>query len=1094
MMKKLLTFLVSVLLFLPATAFAVTSVPWSITNLTDAFIFPNLVNGNAKGIIVSASSTVNSTLSVSSLTAGNCVQAGVGGLLTTIVGACGTSGGSITAVTATYPILSSGGTSPNISTAFGTTTSNTFAGTQTFTNSPVFSTLSAGTVNSTTAGTLYSTATSTPTVTAPITYSGTLGSFIGGISGTFACTNASAGVTGCLTGTDYNTFNAKQPAGNYITALTGDVTASGPGSAAATLATVNGNVGSFTYASITVNGKGLITAASNGTTPEVPLTFTWPLIRSSNTVTFGGLSTTSNLTPGFLPYVTGVNTFGQVATTTVSCGSGTSCSSFVVIGSSPVTITATGGSGSGNVSTSSAETSGRVPFWTSTSATPALLSGGVAGFTWNNTNTNLAFTYGSTTALSVSGLSSGNCVQAGTGGILTTTGSACSSGGGSAYPFPLANNATSTLTGFNAGLFSGWKVGIGTSTPFAALSIQATSTTESGFGGTGLSYLFAIGSSTKGTSTTTLFTVDNTGAVIANATSPVTSAKLFEVQSSGADRLVVFPTAGSVAFGPASSGWATFANGSTITIGRPIGDGTITSGTETLEWNNNDTTVGARGVFFIGTTVNTRDVTLTRLSKGTLELGNGLTSNALGTFVSERLGLGTTSPFALLSVVATSTTGSGAPTTLFAIASTTGGTSTSTLFSVDNTGSIKTSITGSTQCLHVDTNGVITGTSSDCGSGGSSFGYPFPAVNKTATTSPIMLLASTTIGNGLPQGGLTVNGDATTTGTTAMLGTAYTLGLLNVGATSCNNTGGIFGVCGNMQQNNGGTFYFGGNLLWVGNGNYNILAGNSGLDFNVGAGGRFSFNGGPVGIGTTTPIGAQLVLASSTGSALKFTDGSNTSTQWNMTNFGGVLSLATTSAAQPTATSTVAPIQISSSATTQVGIASTTPWRTLDVKGTVALNGLTSATGLTVQGICLVTATQELVVNSGANCSTSSARFKHNIQALTLSGIDMVNAIQLVTFERNDAPDKSRIGFTAENVAGIDSRLAGYDNLGLPNSVDDEAVLAVAIKAIQDQQKQINSLGSPKEENWQWVVIGLLVFAVVAQQVQIRRIKNEKSG
>jgi hypothetical protein len=57
-----------------------------------------------------------------------------------------------------------------------------------------------------------------------------------------------------------------QPSGNYITALTGDVTATGPGSVAATLATVNSNVGSFgsstSIPSFTVNAKGLITAAS----------------------------------------------------------------------------------------------------------------------------------------------------------------------------------------------------------------------------------------------------------------------------------------------------------------------------------------------------------------------------------------------------------------------------------------------------------------------------------------------------------------------------------------------------------------------------------------------------------------------------------------------------------------------------------------------------------------------------------------------------------------------------------------------------------------------------------------------------------------
>jgi len=69
-------------------------------------------------------------------------------------------------------------------------------------------------------------------------------------------------------------LNGKQATGNYITALTGDVTASGPGSVAATLATVNSNVGSFGSATqvgtFTVNAKGLTTAASNVTiTPAV---------------------------------------------------------------------------------------------------------------------------------------------------------------------------------------------------------------------------------------------------------------------------------------------------------------------------------------------------------------------------------------------------------------------------------------------------------------------------------------------------------------------------------------------------------------------------------------------------------------------------------------------------------------------------------------------------------------------------------------------------------------------------------------------------------------------------------------------------------
>lgn len=59
----------------------------------------------------------------------------------------------------------------------------------------------------------------------------------------------------------YTDISGSVPA---LTALTGDGTASGTGSQPLTLATVNANVGAFTSANITVNAKGLITAASNG--------------------------------------------------------------------------------------------------------------------------------------------------------------------------------------------------------------------------------------------------------------------------------------------------------------------------------------------------------------------------------------------------------------------------------------------------------------------------------------------------------------------------------------------------------------------------------------------------------------------------------------------------------------------------------------------------------------------------------------------------------------------------------------------------------------------------------------------------------------
>jgi hypothetical protein len=65
--------------------------------------------------------------------------------------------------------------------------------------------------------------------TAPLSYSNT--------TGVFSISQATTSTNGYLSSTDWNTFDSKQPAGSYITALTGEATASGPGSASVTLST-----------------------------------------------------------------------------------------------------------------------------------------------------------------------------------------------------------------------------------------------------------------------------------------------------------------------------------------------------------------------------------------------------------------------------------------------------------------------------------------------------------------------------------------------------------------------------------------------------------------------------------------------------------------------------------------------------------------------------------------------------------------------------------------------------------------------------------------------------------------------------------------
>jgi hypothetical protein len=134
-----------------------------------------------------------------------------------------------------------------------------------------------------------------------------------------------------------------------------------------------------------------------------------------------------------------------------------------------------------------------------------------------------------------------------------------------------------------------------------------------------------------------------------------------------------------------------------------------------------------------------------------------------------------------------------------------------------------------------------------------------------------------------------------------------------------------------------------------------------------------------------------------------------------------------------------------------LGVATTSPWRTFSVNGTVGLAGLTSDSADS-KVLCL-TSNNEVVANAGTSCITSSQRFKNTIEPLDASsGLDEVMQLNPVSFYYNDniGIPGQQVGFIAEQMQQIDPRLVVLDASNTPFTVRYENLTAILAKAIQE--------------------------------------------
>ena len=238
--------------------------------------------------------------------------------------------------------------------------------------------------------------------------------------------------------------------GNQTITLTGAVTGSGAtaittafGNAGANTVLANGTgataVPTFTatsslFQNASASASGLLTSTDWSTfnSKQTALAATWPQILSGSTLSFGGLSTSTPAILGNIPYFSGVNTFANVATGSVSSGTGIS----VTAGQSVI--------GSGLTITNSGVTS-------NVAGTGISVSGGTGAVTITNTG--------------VTSLTAGTGISlSGSTGAVTITNT-----GGSSFGYPFPSNATSTVISFTSGINASstsniWALNLGSST------------------------------------------------------------------------------------------------------------------------------------------------------------------------------------------------------------------------------------------------------------------------------------------------------------------------------------------------------------------------------------------------------------------------------------------------------------------------------------------------------------------------------------------------------------------------------------------------------------------------------------------------------
>lgn len=1016
---------------------------------------------------------------------------------------CGTGGGSVTSVTGTWPIISSGGNTPNIT--FGGLSTSSAA---VISNIPYFSGVN----------TFANVATSSLGVGSPLTITGTLGALLGGTNSTINCQTVSGSQAGCLSSTDWNTFNTKL--GSYD-AFTHPAAGQ---SATTSLMLLNGNASTTQLSSLdgiyigrnatttivgettgtsTIQGDLQIGAGAIGNN-KVRITADRVFSPSTSVGGLVSIINTNNTGSGLLVYT---NNGGTSAGNLVNfrCDNALMAHDCTRIDQDGI------GDGLSIIATAAASNALSI----SNTGVDHTLNSAYTGSTANKGAGNLTSTNSTGSTLQVTG------VEDGLGTIKATQTSAGNSA--SSYVLSMQQNGThgglifgDTVAGSDGKLINirtnGAEILTQLSTAFLGIS-SSTPGSMLSLGTTGGINITPTATSTFGSSANGINLVNGCYAIAevcvgggGGSGSPGGSATEWQYRA-GASTFGAMASAYDLTNFRAGLGTTTMGLG-TLTVASTTGPQlTLSSGAGNAQW----TMRNAGGNLYIATT--TLAGTATSSPTGISILGS-----------SGFVGIGTTTPMVNLDIQPVSQTTPQLRTGTLETQSF----SLNNSFIGDNTyydgGCFRFRAAGEASLFYF--NGregqfrmATTSTAGACASGlgtyakmkidaeGSFAVGPYMSQIRgirTGATFAVTPEGYVGIGNPDPLSKLEIGSSFLNQPIFFAFNNAATIGYQRNNLMVQNSTSGASDVSSGIVLNNNNTT----NNTYspvisftrtADSGAYITPYANiAGVRTGIGANGDTNWNAGDltfgtasttttgpvevfrldsagrVLVGTTTTTLNRAVIMDASAPQLALSSGAGFS-QFVFRNLNGNFALATTSVAG-TATSTNSILTVNQNA--QVFLPTIT----------------TSTSG---NALCYLAGNQ-IVISGGLACNTSSERFKKNIVSMsTTEALNTVLQMSPKFFDRKEPyashPDGHDVGLIAERVQEIAPVLVGYEADGkTPRSVNYEGYTAYLTGAIQELNTKIDNLPQTAskarnkvEEDWQWYLIGIMGVWIVALQVQI---------